>query len=203
MIPTSLTRGRTECGPGRRCLSIRSVATGTAALVAVALVALCAGVTPYRVLAVRSGSMEPAIATGDLVLTRSVPATELAPGRIVTFADSSRGGMLVTHRVVSVEDRGSRRHVVTRGDANTGVEEWDVAARGSVQLLTAHVPRVGYLTGTLSDPRARIALVVLAALCLAGARRDGAEGPPASVAPSDGTRPEDRPGRGPQPRKLP
>ncbi len=70
--------------------------------------------TDWEPVVITSGSMEPTIGPGDVVLARPVDRESLAPGAIVVFDDAQRNG-LVTHRVSSVNDDGS---LVTKGDAN-------------------------------------------------------------------------------------
>src|SRR5688572_678033 len=92
-----------------------------AAALVVVLIALFAGLRPF---VVRSGSMEPAIDTGDVVVSRPVHPDQLGPGDVVTFRDPTRSAELVTHRVVEVSRQGDQYAFVTKGDANTATEEW-------------------------------------------------------------------------------
>lgn len=136
------------------------------ALLAVVLAGASAlGLTPYRALVVRSGSMSPALETGDLVLAGSIRGADVQRGQVVTFHDPTRASLLVTHRVVAVHDRPDHREVVTRGDANTGTERWTVTAQDRVEVVIGRVPRAGYLTGWLAAPAVKATLLsVLAAL---------------------------------------
>lgn len=71
------------------------------------------GVKPAVVL---SGSMEPAIQTGDLILIRQTDTALLREGDVVCYLAS---GKAVTHRIVSIatgED--GRPRYITQGDAN-------------------------------------------------------------------------------------
>ena len=65
---------------------------------------------------VQSGSMAPALETGDgFVIVPTAVAGDIAPGDVVVFeARKIEGGGLVTHRVVDETDRG----YITKGDAN-------------------------------------------------------------------------------------
>ena len=137
----------------------------TAGLVLVVVLAgLLAGLRPF---VVRSGSMAPAIATGDVVVTRPVHPDQVGPGDIVTFRDPSRSDSLVTHRVVEVDRVGDQYSFVTKGDANTGAEEWSVAAGGTVGARVVVIPKAGYLMAKLADPAVRMGLLVAAALLAA------------------------------------
>lgn len=136
--------------------------------VAVALVAvvagLLAGLQPF---VVRSASMAPAIDAGDVIVTRPVHPAEVDRGDIVTFRDPSRSETLVTHRVVEVSQDGGRYSFVTKGDANTGTEEWSVEAEGTIGLRTLVIPKAGYLFTKLAEPNVRVALLAAAALLVA------------------------------------
>jgi signal peptidase len=97
-----------------------------------------------RALVVRSGSMAPAVETGDLIVTAPIRARDAAVGEVITFRDPTRARRLITHRVVSVRQAGLRLAFVTRGDANTGVERWTIAPDGKLGRLFIRVPRAGY-----------------------------------------------------------
>lgn len=57
------------------------------------------------VLVVLSGSMEPALATGDVVIESRISPLDAKVGDIVTFRDPERPERLITHRVRSVRAR--------------------------------------------------------------------------------------------------
>lgn len=80
------------------------------------------GIKPAVVL---SGSMEPAIRTGDLIFIHSVDASDLKEGDVICYLSS---GKAVTHRIVGVttgED--GRPRYVTQGDANNAEDRLAVA----------------------------------------------------------------------------
>jgi signal peptidase I len=136
-----------------------------AACLAVAGVLLALG---FRPLVVRSGSMEPAINTGDLIFTRTIEADQAEVGDVVTFKDPSRSADLVTHRVVGIQPQDSSLSFRTRGDANTGHEEWSVDADGRIGRYAFRVPRAGYVLSLISDPRVKMFLLIGGAALVAG-----------------------------------
>jgi signal peptidase I len=121
----------------------------------------------FRALVVRSGSMAPAIRSGDVVVTRLVRPSSVEPGDVVTFRDPSRHGDLVTHRVVQVRREGDRLAFVTRGDANNGEERWSISPDGTVGTAAFRVPQAGYVLAWLRTPVLRTALLLVSALALA------------------------------------
>jgi signal peptidase len=92
-----------------------------------------------------SGSMEPTIAPGDVVINEQIEPWEAQVGDIVTFRDPQDESKLLTHRVVSTKDAGSHIWFVTQGDANNTKEHWRAPATGEIGRLVYTVPWVGHL----------------------------------------------------------
>ncbi len=132
--------------------------------------AVCAAGAPvllgFHAFTVMSGSMRPTLGVGDVVVERSVAATNVRVGDVITFPDSERKE-LVTHRVRAIHIAGERAFVVTRGDANTGYERWAVAANGHLGRVVYHVPLAGYALVWTRGRNARLLLVVIPAVLLA------------------------------------
>jgi signal peptidase len=116
----------------------------------------------YKALTVISGSMEPTLEVGSIVLDERIAPLDARPGDIVSFPDPSRGGRLVTHRLQKVRAEGGTAFMVTKGDANTAVERWSVPADGEIGRVVYHVPKIGYVRAFLTGPRARLALLAIA-----------------------------------------
>jgi signal peptidase len=134
-----------------------------AGLGALVTVPRLAGVTPFTIL---SGSMTPTLAVGDVVLDERVAPMSVRPGDIVTFNDPSRGGKTVTHRVRRMWRDGGHVHFTTRGDANTAVENWDVAASGTIGRVRMHVPKLGIVLTWAHTREGRLGLIAFPALLL-------------------------------------
>ncbi|MGE0066267.1 MAG: signal peptidase I [Solirubrobacterales bacterium] len=119
-----------------------------------------------RSFTMRSGSMSPAIDTGDVVVTEPIAPRDARVGDIVTFRDPEGSGKLFSHRVQSVRPAADVVAFVTRGDANTATEHWNVPADGSVGKVVYTVPKIGYALVWTGTVPARIALIVIPALLL-------------------------------------
>lgn len=122
--------------------------------------------TGGKALIVRSGSMEPAIRMGDLIVTQTVQPTEVSEGDVITFSDPTRSGMLVTHRAQRIERNASRVAFVTKGDANGGVEEWSIDKNGTLGRLMFTIPMVGYAVSWAAEPAMRFGLLIAGGLLL-------------------------------------
>ena len=121
-----------------------------------------------RSLTVMSGSMEPALRVGDIVINSKVSPADVRVGDIVTFSDPEGTGKLITHRVRRVRIADGTAHMVTKGDKTNSVERWDVPASGSFGRVEFRVPLLGFLVFWLHGPLARLGLIVVPALLLAG-----------------------------------
>jgi signal peptidase I len=92
-----------------------------------------------------SGSMEPTISPGDVVINEQIAPGEAKVGDIVTFRDPRDEQKLLTHRVVSIHDEGLHLSFVTQGDANNTQEHWRVPADGQIGRMVYTVPWVGHV----------------------------------------------------------
>jgi signal peptidase I len=117
------------------------------------------GVFGLTALTVVSGSMEPTLGVGSLVLDERITPLEAHPGDIVSFPDASRGGALVTHRVRSVQVRGARAYFVTKVDANNATESWSVATQGDIGRVAHHVPKAGYVRAFFAGTNVRFIIL--------------------------------------------
>lgn len=75
----------------------------------------------YRIFTVASGSMEPAYKVGDVILVKDTDPSKLQVGDVITYLgnQSSVSGMLITHRIIKIEQKtdGTLAYTI-KGDAN-------------------------------------------------------------------------------------
>lgn len=77
----------------------------------------------WKVMSVQTGSMEPALSPGDLIVVRSLPAAEYKTGDVVTFINPADRSQTITHRVVDRADGPYRSVFTTQGDANASADQ--------------------------------------------------------------------------------
>lgn len=98
---------------------------------------------------VRSGSMSPAIETGDAVLVSMVRHDSidvLDVGDVVTFEPASNDSILITHRIVEVVlNAAGEPFYVTKGDANSSRDTEMVSADRVVGRVDMRLPHAGRL----------------------------------------------------------
>ena len=137
----------------------------TAALVLALFVPYLLGGSSFTVM---SGSMAPALRTGDVVVDQGIRAADAKVGDVVTFRDPEGSHRLITHRVRRIRiGAGSVVSFVTRGDNSNAVQRWSVPASGSIGLVRARVPYLGYALWITRQPLGRLLFVVVPALLLA------------------------------------
>jgi len=114
-----------------------------------------AGDTLYE--PVYTGSMEPAIPVGGLVVIKPVDPETLREGDIICFRLSESTS--VTHRIINVTDEG----FTTKGDANEDPDQGIVEKENVIGKVIFIVPFIGYLGYFVRTPIGFILLIILPA----------------------------------------
>lgn len=118
-------------------------------------ITITASVTGIRPVIIRSGSMEPAIATGSVVLVRPVTIADLTEGQIVSVVRPD--GIRVTHRIVSARVTGDQAELVLKGDANEKEDPVPVLVKQAHQVI-ATLPQLGWVAAHVATPIGGFAL---------------------------------------------
>jgi signal peptidase I len=121
----------------------------------------------YRVEVIQSGSMEPLLKTGSLIVIRKLPSSKYGPGDVVTYIGGDVKRKLVTHRITRRYRNGNAVEVVeTKGDANAQVDLWEVGIGNIIGKQVVSIPYLGYV---LELPRHPLGLMAVSCLVLWGA----------------------------------
>ena len=98
----------------------------------------------WRVDALFSGSMEPQLKVGSLVITRPAQPEHIIVGDTITFC-SPASEKLTSHRVIAVEN-GASFYFRTKGDASEDADPFIVPPENMVGKVYFHIPYFGYVT---------------------------------------------------------
>ncbi|MBI4037481.1 signal peptidase I [Candidatus Curtissbacteria bacterium] len=104
-----------------------------------------------RALIVKSGSMEPAIKIGDLVVVqtgKSIFGNQqiiYKTGDIIAFKNAKSEKVIVTHRIAGEETRNGQTFYKTKGDANSEPDNWLVARGDILGKADTRLPYIGKL----------------------------------------------------------
>lgn len=157
-------RGRTIVRASVRVLAWTAVVGIAAALVVAVLVPRLGGGTPYVVL---TGSMQPGLSPGTMVVARPVDVDAIAVGTVITYQLRSGRPEVVTHRVVGRGISAAGETVLrTQGDANPVPDRGWVRAEQVRGERWYVVPYLGYLTTQIGPTERRIAQGLVEALLL-------------------------------------
>lgn len=120
----------------------------------------------FRILVVSSGSMEPNIKTGSVVLI--LPQSKYQVGDIITYrselnANLKKPNSTVTHRVTKVQDDEGKATFKTKGDANNSEDLKDVTSNLVLGKVILAIPLLGYLIAFTKSQAGFIALIIIPA----------------------------------------
>ncbi len=146
----------------RRPLRIAKLLATLAALVpTVAFAAMLAGGLSANVMV--TGSMEPKVPVGSLLVYEKVAPEALRRGDVVSFAKPNGDGAVTTHRIVDIGSRDGNPVFRTKGDDNAIVDPWLIHYEtGQKPRRLAHVvPYVGRAMTAAQHPLVRTSLLIL------------------------------------------
>lgn len=145
----------------RKLVSVLCNVSGT--LILLLVIALCLPmvlpkVLDYEVYHVVSGSMEPEISVGSLVLVEAAAPETIAEGTVIAFRS---GGSVVVHRVI--QNKLVEGAFVTKGDANPIEDRKEVPYGQLIGTVAAHIPAAGQLLAVCGSTIGKIYLLLSAA----------------------------------------
>jgi signal peptidase len=110
---------------------------------------------------VKSGSMEPFIKTGSIVIVK--PEQSYKVGDVVTFGEDTQRQIPTTHRIVSAREENGHTIFSTKGDANEEADPNEVGAEFVIGKVVTSVPYAGYLLDFARKPVGFILLIAVPA----------------------------------------
>nr|WP_289038087.1 signal peptidase I [uncultured Allobacillus sp.] len=113
----------------------------------------------YTLMNVLTGSMEPEIAPGDIVLITEAKSSQLQQNDVITFRDSEN--TIVTHRINEVISENGETVYQTKGDANNTVDEELITTDQIIGSVAFTIPNAGHFSDFIKNP---IVLAVLSGL---------------------------------------
>lgn len=142
----------------------------------------------FRFFSVVSGSMEPTIPTGSLIMAGKFDISQLKEGDIITFnkgtEETKTNNSIVTHRVTAISHSERKATTInengesvetqpvqiyeikTKGDANKDEDGFTVTPGEILGLYQWHVPQVGYMVNFIQSAKGFIMVVVLPTMVL-------------------------------------
>ena len=114
---------------------------------------------------VLSGSMEPALKVGGIIVTKPERLENIQVGDIITF--QAELGPKVTHRVVDIVEMEGKPHFQTKGDANEEPDPNFVSSKGDkMRKVVFHLPYLGFVAQFMKSKLAFLVFVGIPAIIL-------------------------------------
>lgn len=130
----------------------------------------------YKIFVVQSGSMEPAIKTGSVVIVKPAPldskhltgqAKDYKSKDIITFKSKEKD-FITTHRIVDAEVVSGKVYYITKGDANKAEDSSKVLKSKVIGKVLFSVPYAGYAVAEAKKPIGFFLLVIVPCLIIIG-----------------------------------
>ncbi len=120
----------------------------------------------YGAYVIVSGSMEPLIRVRDAVIVKRAVEDDIKVGDVVTYRslDNAFYGILITHRVVNIEEKDGKKVYITKGDHNETIDRTPVNFEQIQGKVVMRVPKIGYLKYFLVETYGWIIAVVIPSL---------------------------------------
>ncbi len=113
------------------------------------------GIKPFIVL---SGSMEPEIHKGDIILTKIVDPETLRVDDVIAFRDAEN--TVTTHRIIDIVEESGVEYFITKGD-NNSTQDRNLVEKSDVEgIYIMRIPGIGSMMQNLSQPTTIMVLVV-------------------------------------------
>jgi len=143
VVINSLYSPQTGRKKGRRAESGSITGWIVTTVAAVAIIWFAVGLFPFQPALVGSGSMEPKMYAGDVVVIAKVPADNIKTGDIIQFRVPE--GVTIMHRVIEVQEteEGSKTFI-TKGDANDQPDSEPVSPENVVGKAVLTIPKIGW-----------------------------------------------------------
>lgn len=112
-------------------------------LAAIIIIWFSLGVFSFSPRVILTGSMQPGIKIGDVVIIHKIDGKDAKLGDIIMFP---MGDMKVTHRVIAIKEVNGKKYFTTKGDANPDPERDPVPEKNVKGKVVMVIPKMGKLT---------------------------------------------------------
>jgi signal peptidase I len=117
-----------------------------------------------RLYVVESGSMEPKIHTGSLVV--DWPAQQYKVGDIITFGQDTKTQTPTTHRIYGIRQTLGQQVYTTKGDANNAPDIGEITGNDIIGKEHLTIPYLGYVLSVAKQPFGFMILIIIPAVII-------------------------------------
>ena len=140
---------------------IQKILAAILGVVALLLVFSIFPVAGYKMLIVQSGSMQPAIKQGSLIVVSS--ADDYKINKVITFY---RGEIAVTHRIYDMRLQAGLPIYTVKGDANSLPDADEVYPNQIMGKVILDLPYLGYAVDVAKKPVGFMLIIIIPAMAI-------------------------------------
>lgn len=117
-----------------------------------------------KMFTVLSGSMEPTIHTGSVVVIKPVSSYQV--GDIITFGKNTKTELPTTHRISAVKAIEGNMVYKTKGDANNSEDTTETPQKEILGKTLFSIPWLGYVVDFVKKPMGLMIVIVIPAVII-------------------------------------
>ena len=118
----------------------------------------------FKLFVVQSGSMEPSINTGGLIMVK--PVDEYAIGDVVSFGKVTKTKDPTTHRIHDIRVVSGEVFYITKGDANNAPDQKEIREIDIVGKVLFDIPYLGYAIDFAKKPIGFALIIIIPAVAI-------------------------------------
>ncbi|MEG0026395.1 MAG: signal peptidase I, partial [Bacilli bacterium] len=115
------------------------------------LIILVSGLFKFYILTIASGSMEPLIKIGDVIIIEKLKEDDLKKLKVGDVLVHKKDKETVVHRIIEIKERYKKTTYRTKGDANNAADNYIIYESDIIGRAKFRVPLVGYPTVWLNQ----------------------------------------------------
>ncbi len=122
----------------------------------------------YQLLEVFSGSMEPSIQTGSIILVKQVAINDVfKEGDVITYFSADTPNEITTHRIVGIRQIDNKAYYQTKGDNNDSKDFNMIPSENVIALYQNFtIPYLGYIFNYAASKNGIILLLFIPGLLI-------------------------------------
>jgi signal peptidase len=120
----------------------------------------------YKLMIVQSGSMEPAIKMGSIVMVK--PVDDYRIGDVISFGEVTRIKAPTTHRIYDIKVAEGQPVYITKGDANNAPDQREIPKSEVIGKVLISLPYLGYAVDFAKKPIGFALIILVPAAIIIG-----------------------------------
>jgi len=118
----------------------------------------------FKVLVVKSGSMEPTIKTGSIVVSKLF--SDYNVNDIITYKNNDQTSETTTHRIIQKKYQENVYNFLTQGDANNSPDSSFINQNRIIGKVVISVPYLGYVTSFVRTLPGLIIIIIIPSIII-------------------------------------